>query len=483
MERGNRVGGLMMSGPKYSQFELEQRRQQELERQRKLLLEEERRRREEEQKKKELSTTIIQLQAKLQGVKGKISENAKKQLELTNELHLHDSYLCVHIQGETEKILTEINAFPLEYEKTSIPRMQTYLTELQGFLKVIKQEVNLHEQNTHTRLQSEIQKLKAFEQQQSFLEQSSQINVKKKNSYTLPKRKREVVVEENHHINISQVMQEALEELEPYIECTNETIMNEVKSLSDSIHHIYNNEKLDTHHKMKQIKQRVKTLYASKIRYDQMLKKMKQDQDEYEKFYIHYQSICDLVKVEPNLDYQNPNKATSSMFISQLKEEITKLDLQYAENHETEYIVQSVNEVMASLGYDIIATDYMVKKKQNVHHNLFEFGENQAVIVFVSDNGSVLFEVSGISEGPKELLTLEKLKVKEAMDVFCTSYDDIKEGLKQKGIFLNNENLSAADEKYVRNMDISTKNKAKQTAKSDKSKRRCTLPKSKQSRS
>ena len=46
-----------------------------------------------------------------------------------------------------------------------------------------------------------------------------------------------------------------------------------------------------------------------------------------------------------------------------LKEEVKRLDQEHVEKQEMEYIAQSVHEVMEKLGYDILATDYMVRKK------------------------------------------------------------------------------------------------------------------------
>ena len=150
--------------------------------------------------------------------------------------------------------------------------------------------------------------------------------------------------------------------------------------------------------------------------------------------------------------------------LEEKEESVSEEIIKYEEITEDEYIAKSVHEVMEKLGYDILATDYMVKKKQNIHHHIYEFGFEQAVNVFVSDNGSILFEVSGIGEENTEMTSLQKLKVTEAMEAFCTHYEEIKEELKEKGIHLNNENLSPADEKYARKIDISNKNIVKNRA-------------------
>ena len=55
---------------------------------------------------------------------------------------------------------------------------------------------------------------------------------------------------------------------------------------------------------------------------------------------------------------------------------------------------------------------------------------------------------------------------------FCTDYDAIKEGLKHKGIFLNQESLNPPSEAYARSMDISKKKIIKKSNKSSEQSRR-----------
>ena len=202
----------------------------------------------------------------------------------------------------------------------------------------------------------------------------------------------------------------------------------------------------------------MKTFLMNKEKYNEVLEMLANERTGYEELLVHYQSLCELLNVE-----ENPLFSTVDLeYKAMLKEEVKRLDQEHVEKQEMEYIVQSVHEVMEKLGYDILATDYMVRKKQNVHHHIYEFGFEEVVNVFVSDNGSILFEVTGVGEGQSEMTSLEKLKVTEAMDAFCTHYDEIREELKEKGIHLKSESLSPADERYARKIDISNKKLVKQ---------------------
>ena len=297
-----------------------------------------------------------------------------------------------------------------------IEAMQQYLTELQNVLNRFVVEWEACLKNSQSELQ-EIQRREIeLEQKQAYFEQASSLDVEERQTYTIPTFKQHsVAVEEK--VDLEGVAQHAFDELRPYLESKDSSFFHEVKGLNDSIEDTYHHDEFDQKYKVNQIENRIKTFYASKKRYDQELQQILTRREEYEHIYIHYQSLCNLLQKDGNPIYEKPTYGQLMQMKASLVEEINELNQLYTEQHESQYILQSVNEIMESLGYDILATDYMIRKTQNVHHNLYEFGE-QAVNVFVSDNGSVLFEVSGISEGPKEMSSLEKLKVKEAMDAF-----------------------------------------------------------------
>ena len=464
-EHYGRRGDLQMSGPKHSQFEIEQRRQRELERERQRKIEEERRRREQE---KQLSNKIDQQLAQLNRLKIKILKERDEQLKLAQENGVEDTFFTSQLEDESSRLLEEINGYLKNSDSQNLAVMQEYLTELQNLLKKIEAEWETCLKNSQSELQEIKQREVELEQRQSFLEQSGDLVVEEKQTYTIPTFKQHPVIEEK--IDLTGAIQLAFEELQPYLESQDRTFYQEVKGLYDSIEDIYHHDQFDQKYKALQIEKRVKTFYASKKRYDQELQQIHRQREEYENVYIYYQSLCNLLQKDENPIYEKPAGGQLNQMKASLQEEINELNQLYTVQHESEYILQSVNEIMESLGYDILATDYMIRKKQNVHHNLYEFGE-QAVNVFVSDNGSVLFEVSGISEGPKEMSSLEKLKVKEAMDAFCTDYDAIKEGLKHKGIFLNQESLNPPSEVYARSMDISKKKIVKQSNKNSEKNR------------
>ena len=447
-----------MSGPKYSHLQIERERQRLLEMERQRQLEEERRRLEEERKRNELNNQIQKLQEELKRLRGNITYIADEGDQMVQIHQIKESFSYYQIQEETKRLLTNIEQFPLDYDKQNISNMEHYLKQLQPFIDTMRKEIDVAITPLMEKLHQDVQMQEEYKQRQQFLDNAATLSRTQQKNYTIPKMFKEKQKEKR---NINHILQEALQELEPYIQHPSFPFVGEIQNLYDSIRAIAAHPTYDDEYKEAQIKLRLNTFFANKKKYDEIYERLWKEKEEYGKLLVHYQTLCQLLNIPENEEFFHPEDMMLPEVKERLKAEIARLDQKHAEQQEINYIVNSVHEVMQSLGYEILATDYMVRKKQNVHHHIYELGFEQAVNVFISDNGSILFEVSGVSNGPKELSSLEKLKVKEAMEAFCTKYEEIKEGLKQKGIHLCNENLSPADERYVRNIDISQKNVVK----------------------
>jgi hypothetical protein len=103
-----------------------------------------------------------------------------------------------------------------------------------------------------------------------------------------------------------------------------------------------------------------------------------------------------------------------------------------------------------------VATDFLRTPKRDIIHHIYEFEQGNVVNVFSSDNGSLMFEVTGV-KATNDLTELEKLKIKEGMESFCSKYDEIKKRLLSKGIEITAENLKPARIEYARAIDLQSK--------------------------
>lgn len=436
-----------MSGPKYSDFHIEsaRRRQLELERQRRL---------EEERKKKQLQQSIQLEENNLKNVVNGLCQSLEQLLYEAKINKLDERVIFSDLARQLDQINEKYQNISWKYDVESIPNMEAQLEKLKKLQNEFLDENQSKINELAKHLDIELTTQREFTQQQQLLNDLSEMKRTEKKTFDLSGLSRnEMSSNKDEAQDVQTLVNQVYEQITPYLEDQNTYFYNDVKQLYDSVCSIRDNENYDNAYKIKRIELRLKTFLSSKRDYDEVLEKIAKDQKEYEDLFIEYQSLCSLLKEKENPMFAKRELANKE----QLKAEIENLHKKHIVKQEMEYIVESVHEVMKKLGYEILATDYMEKKKRNVHHQIYEFGYDQAVNVFVSDNGSILFEVSGIGEGDSEMTSLEKLKVKEAMDAFCTHYEDIKEELEKKGIYLKNENLFPADEKYARKIDISSK--------------------------
>lgn len=227
--------------------------------------------------------------------------------------------------------------------------------------------------------------------------------------------------------------------------------------LLDSVKAILNRTDWSDQDKCTHISLRQKAWETMEPAYEADIRSQEVRWERYLQLQTTYLSLLELVRVPARSDLLDVEPPVSIEFLSSLEDEMEEIQKIWSRQNEEEYISQQVNEVMSSLGYEYIASDVMQTPKRSVLHTMYAFGEQEAVNVFVSDQGSVMFEVTGISEGKREMTSLERLRIKEAMELFCDRYEEIKPSLAARGIQVHMETRKPADEKYARMMDMTGK--------------------------
>lgn len=160
---------------------------------------------------------------------------------------------------------------------------------------------------------------------------------------------------------------------------------------------------------------------------------------------IDYLSLCKILEIEPDVWFQK-----ESHDLHLFENEIERLRALLEQRNESEFIANEVHDVMTRLGYDVLETQLLrTPNQRHLIHDMFSF-DRDAIQVFTGDDGSILFEVTGLSETKREPTDLDKQRVVEHMEAFCSQYDLIKEHLATRGIFLAQENLLPAEASYVR---------------------------------
>lgn len=236
-----------------------------------------------------------------------------------------------------------------------------------------------------------------------------------------------------------------------YEKLNNKYILNKgiLNLKNEEVENLIKDNQLPIEYKISQIKDYIKEIYEKEPGFIEEENLNKKREEDYNSKYALYEIICKNLNIEKELvkteDITSINKE-----ILLIEEEIDRLKKVLAEKEEYNYIVDSINEIMIELGYNVISSDIMKKVNRTIVDNIYEFDDKSVLNVFTSDNGTIMFEVTGISNEKKEPTSLDKLKIKESMDNFCNKYSLIKEKLAERGILFGKENLKPAEEKYAR---------------------------------
>lgn len=138
---------------------------------------------------------------------------------------------------------------------------------------------------------------------------------------------------------------------------------------------------------------------------------------------------------------------------AELARAVEKLKARIEEKLTAEYTAEALDSVLEKMGYDVIGSESVKGKNQEIAKKYYDFSDNSALNVSSSDNGSVLFEVMGKEEN-EPLSDSEKQAVKEDMDRFCPDFYRIREELAKLGVILEQERHFEADVRYVRGIDL-----------------------------
>lgn len=460
-----------MSGPKHSNFRVMERirRQQEQERRRKL--EEERRRKEAEQRKRE------EERRRMQEEERKKREGLREIAQLQKKLENKNQSLVAALQPLLEEGehsvprslgLAQLREVKKEWDAQmrQVPSLSSSPTlaqvqELCQMLQRLNQQFDRMQGELNdwiAQLQENISQEKQAEAERSFLEKAKQWKPVERKVFSLTAEPEQpAAAEEVSEDEVSAALEELEEILSPYL--TSPLIWDKgpIQQLIHSTQEMVLSTKLSAKDKCSYIEQRKKAFLATASVYQRGIEQNEEAFHQFQQLSTAYESYCTLLETVPDHSLLSFDPAKAAEAIRMLEAANRQAEEEWRQKQETDYIARCVHEVMKELDYDIIATDFMHTPKRNIQHQMFEFEADCAINVFTSDNGSLLFEVTGVSEQAKELTSHDQVRIREAMETFCPQYQKIKERLREKGIELTNENLLPAHEQFAKIIDLSTK--------------------------
>lgn len=133
-------------------------------------------------------------------------------------------------------------------------------------------------------------------------------------------------------------------------------------------------------------------------------------------------------------------------------------DLECQANHDAEqaYISQSVDEVMAEMGYEVIGHRQVRKKSgKEFHSKLLTYEDGTVINVTESSNGQITMEIGGTDEKDRLPDANERVALRKTMESFCRDFHEIEERLSARGVILNSRlSMAPPEEAYAQIINL-----------------------------
>ena len=202
-------------------------------------------------------------------------------------------------------------------------------------------------------------------------------------------------------------------------------IINEIKMAIISLDKIHQIEYLHSFNSVT-----VKNIFKKIDAYKHELEKK---QAEFNEAYNRYKMLCSMAK-ETAATFEYSEEAFSEM-----EEEIERLEIAIVRMQEQDYVSECVDQVMTEMGYDLIGSREVVKKKtgKRFRNELFTFNEGTAVNITYSSDGQISMELGGVAREDRIPSPEETEILTQDMQIFCGEFAEFERRLKAKGVVVN----------------------------------------------
>lgn len=254
--------------------------------------------------------------------------------------------------------------------------------------------------------------------------------------------------EQKEYVDITFLKEENLDTYQLIIEDIERTLLSteflendkkDFKGILNKMYDLMNNSKIVLHEKKEEL-EKLSLSYksAKQFRHKRAL--------EFQELYCEYCTLAELLNYKAKEEIQFPS-------LESIKKEIIQLKEKVSERNHLQYIAQSVDEVMEDMGLNIIDSEILIEKESYSEHNIYQFDDDGALNVYMSENGSVMMEVAVAGKG-KELNEVEKQNAVAKMVSFCSKYPEIKTKLEAKGLVFQEVNNLPPIEAFAKKQDI-----------------------------
>lgn len=163
-----------------------------------------------------------------------------------------------------------------------------------------------------------------------------------------------------------------------------------------------------------------------------------------------YEALCS------QMGLQAKQVEFSEKGLSELKAAITDLECQANHDAEQAYISQSVDEVMAEMGYEVIGHRQVRKKSgKEFRSKLLTYEDGTVINVTESSNGQITMEIGRTDEKDRLPDENERVALRKTMESFCRDFHEIEERLSARGVILNTRlSMAPPEEAYAQIINL-----------------------------
>ena len=450
----NFEGDVIMSGPKYSQAELERMRQAELERQRQERL----------RRIREATEQYQQVASRYEQFGARVSSSGENELKLAATVEELDMARQTYISAKSE-IAREIKkqlTVPLPGEPEEISAlsgdMQEKLATLEGALQ--KDITAFSDRlSVYYNSQTELARSKEFSQALDAME--------KEKKWEYSNFRFDSSTEERPGAALSRGSGKDIDVEQIIAECTaliNDSAINQEdrRRLIAVLDRLKNNSGANE----------VQNRAALASQYEALRGGVKRNIRVFNDYYLQYCALHiewrRMVGESKNPPAQPlPRSAFASAV--ELEQEIQRLDILTKTENERAYIREQMDDVMRLFGYKV-AESIVLRGSSKGNHYLFESERGDAPIhCFVSDGQRIMLETVGLDnldEGGADghegiavvnLTDAEKMQIVEQQKSFCAMHPKITEELRKRGVIINHVKLTEVGEKHAKVLRIKGK--------------------------
>lgn len=177
---------------------------------------------------------------------------------------------------------------------------------------------------------------------------------------------------------------------------------------------------------------------------------LKKNRAQYEAMLDKYEALCNQMGVKAK------QVEFSEKGLSELKTAITDLECQANHDAEQAYISQSVDEVMAEMGYEVIGHRQVRKKSgKEFRSKLLTYEDGTVINVTESSTGQITMEIGQTDEKDRLPDVNERVALRKMMESFCRDFHEIEERLSAHGVILDTRlSIAPPEEAYAQIINL-----------------------------